>query len=55
MIDDLNFIEDVFLALSKPRAGNEGTISKSFVVIVEEINDLIFDFLWEIREAHREP
>ena len=55
MVADLNFCEEVFLALSKPRAGNESTNPKSFVVVVEKINDLIFDFLWEIREAHREP
>lgn len=45
----------MFLGLPKPRVGNEGTTPKSFVVVVEEINDLIPDFLWKIREAHREP
>lgn len=53
MVADSNFREEVFLALSKPRAGNEGATPKSFVVVVEEINHLIFDFLWETREAHR--
>ena len=55
MIADSNFREEVFLALSEPRAGNEGTTSESFVVVVEEINDLIFNLLWEMREAHRKP
>jgi hypothetical protein len=55
MVADSNLCEDVSPALAKPRAGNEGTTPKGFVVFVEEINDLIFDFLWKIRETHRGP
>ena len=53
MVVDLDLYEDVFLALSKPRAGNEGAIPKSIEVFMEKINDLIFDFLWKTREVHR--
>jgi hypothetical protein len=53
MVADSNFRKEVFLALTKPRAGDESATPKSFVVVVEEINNLIFDLLGEIRETHR--
>ena len=52
---DFDFCEDMFLALSKPRAGNEGTTPESFAVFVEEINYMILDFLGKIRETHHKP
>ena len=55
MVGDSNLGEEVPPALSKPRATNKSTTPKGFIVIVEEIKDLIFDFLWKIGEAHRGP
>ena len=54
MVADPNFRKEDFLALTKPRAGDKSATPKSFVVVVEEINNLIFDLLGEIRETHRE-
>ena len=52
MVTDSDLCEEVFLALSKPRVRDESTTPKSFVVVLEEINNLIFDLLGEIRETH---